>query len=136
SGRGNPFLQPDYSHSIEANLLVDEDVNILTFGYRRTKGAISDVIERLNDGSNGFVMTYRNLDYSETYSIGATLPWEEEWFTTANNFGLYWNTFTYTQGGEVVRNSRPMFYVYLYEELRLRKVFTLEVNYEYYSSGV
>jgi iron complex outermembrane recepter protein len=136
SERGNPFLLPDYTTSLEANLIVDEDVNLLTFGYNRTNGAITSVVEKLNDGSNGFVMTIKNIDYSESYSLGATLPWEEEWFTTANYFGLFWNTFTYRQSGQIVQNFKPMFYMYLYGELRLRKLFSLEVNYEYYGSGV
>jgi hypothetical protein len=136
SARGNPFLLPDYTTSLEASLIVEEEVNLLTLGYRRTNGAITDVVERLNDGSNGFVMTSRNIDYSESYSIGTTLPWEEEWFTVANYFGVFWNTFTYRQSGEVVQNYRPMFYGYLYGELRLRKLFTLEANYEFCGKGV
>lgn len=136
SERGNPFLLPDYSTSLEANLIVDEEISLLTFGYNRTNGAITQVVEKLDDGSNGFVIIGRNIDYSESYSIGTTLPWEEEWFTTANYFGFFWNTFTYRQNGQVVQNFKPMFYMYLYGELRLRKLFSLEANYEYYGSGV
>jgi hypothetical protein len=136
SARGNPFLLPDYTTSLEASLIVEEEVNLLSLGYRRTNGAITDVVDRLNDGSNGFVMTNRNIDYSESYSIGVTLPWEEEWFTVANYFGVFWNTFTYRQSGEIVQNHRPMFYGYLYGELRLRKLFSLEANYEFCGKGV
>ncbi len=136
SERGNPFLLPDYTTSLEANLIVDDEVTLLTLGYSRTNGAMTEVIERLNDGSNGFVMTVKNIDYSETYSLGATLPWEKEWFTVAGYFGMFWNTFTYKQKGEIVQNYRPMFYSYLYGELRLNKLFSLEVNYEYYGAGV
>ncbi|MCE3229046.1 MAG: hypothetical protein K0S32_3597 [Bacteroidetes bacterium] len=136
SERGNPFLLPDYTTSLEANLIYDEEVSLLTFGYSRTNNAMTMVVDRMNDGSNGFVMSVKNIDYSESYSLGATLPWEEEWFTTANYFGFFWNTYTYKQSGEVVQNFKPMFYMYLYGELRLRKLFTLEANYEYYGSGV
>jgi hypothetical protein len=136
SERGNPFLLPDYTTSFEANLIVDDEVSLFTFGYSRTNGAMTEVVERLNDGSNGFVMTVKNIDYSETYSLGTTLPWEKEWFTVAGYFGMFWNTFTYKRSGEIVQNYKPMFYMYLYGELRLRKLFTLEANYEYYGSGV
>lgn len=136
SERGNPFLLPDYTTSLEANLIVDDEVNLVTFGYSRTNGAMTAMIEKLDDGSNGFILTQKNIDYSETYSIGATLPWEKEWFTTAGYFGMFWNRFTYRNSGELVQNYKPMFYMYLYGELRLRKLFSMEVNYEYYGSGV
>ncbi len=136
SERGNPYLLPCYYTSFEANLIVDEDVNLLTLGYIHNKDAMTDVIEKLNDGSNGFVQTVKNIDYNQGYFVGTTLPWEEEWFTTANYFGYYLTTFSYRQGDQLVKNFGPMFYMYLYGELRLRKLFTLEVNYEYYGSGV
>jgi hypothetical protein len=136
SSRGNPFLLPDYTTSLEASLIVEEEVNLLTLGYRRSNGAITGVVERLSDGSNGFVMTTRNIDYSESYSVGATLPWEEEWFTVAGYSGVSWSTYTYRQSGEVVQNSRPIVYGYLYGELRLQKLFSLEANYEFCGKGV
>lgn len=135
SERGNPFLLPDYTTSLEASLIVDDEISLLTFGYSRTNGAITDVVEKVNDGSNSFVMTVKNIDYKESYSIGVTLPWEEEWFTTANSVVFFWNTFSYRQSGQVVQNFSPMLYVYLYGELRLRKLFSLEAEYEYYSPG-
>jgi hypothetical protein len=136
SERGNPFLLPDYTTSLEANLIAGGEVSLLTFGYSRTKSAMTEVVERLTDGSNGFIMTVRNIDYSESYSLGTTLPWEKEWFTVAAYFGGFWNTYTYKQSGLIVQNYKPMFYTYLYGELRLRKLFSMEVNYEYYGKGV
>jgi hypothetical protein len=135
SFRGNPYLLPEYTYSAEASLIYMKEAS-LTFNYSRTNGALRLVVDKLNDGSDAFTATTKNLDRSETYSFGITIPYELKWWTTSNYFGYFLNTFTYNQGGLIITNNKPTFSLYLYDEFRFKKIFSLELNYEYTSSAV
>ena len=135
SFRGNPYLLPAYTHSVEASLIYMKEAS-LTFSYSRTNGAMNLVVDKLNDGSDAFIATTKNLNFSDTYSAGITIPYELSWWTTYNYFGYLVNSFSYNSGGSVINNSKPMFYMYLYDEFRVKKFFSLEVTFEYTSAGV
>lgn len=135
SFRGNPYLLPEYTYSAEASLIYMKEAS-LTFNYSRTNGALRLVVDKLNDGSDAFTATTKNLDRAETYSFGITIPYELKWWTTSNYFGYFLNTFTYNQGGLIITNNKPTFSLYLYDEFRFKKICALELNYEYTSSAV
>ena len=135
SFRGNPYLLPEYTNSVEASLIYMKEAN-LTFGYSRTDGAMRLVVDKLNNGTEAFTATTKNLDKSETYSLGVTIPYELKWWTTSNYFGYFINSFTYNQGGDIVKNNQPTFTIYLYNEFRFKTFFSLEINYEYTSQAV
>ena len=135
SFRGNPNLRPSYTNEFEASLIYMEEAS-LTFNYSRTDGAMNLVVDKLNDGTDAFIATNKNLDYSETYSAGITIPYELSWWTTYNYFGYLVNTFSYKSEGSVINNTKPMFYMYLYNEFRVKKLFSMEVTFEYTGAGV
>jgi hypothetical protein len=135
SFRGNPYLLPEYTNSIEASLVYMKEAN-LTIGYNYTKGAMRLVVDKLTDSTDAFTAITKNLNNSETYSFGITIPYELEWWTTANYFGYFLNNFTYQQNGVLVKNYKPTYSIYLYDEFRFKKYFSLELTYEYTSSAV
>lgn len=135
SFRGNPYLLPEYTYSAEASLIYMKEAS-LTFNYSRTNGALRLVVDKLNNGTDAFTATTKNLDRAETYSFGVTIPYELKWWTTSNYFGYFLNTFTYNQGGIIIKNNKPTFSLYLYDEFRFKKICALELNYEYTSSAV
>lgn len=135
SFRGNPYLLPEYTYSGEASLIYMKEAS-LTFNYSRTNGALRLVVDKLNNGTDAFTATTKNLDRTETYSFGITIPYELKWWTTSNYFGYFLNTFTYNQGGLIIKNNKPTFSLYLYDEFRFKKIVALELNYEYTSSAV
>ena len=135
SFRGNPFLLPEYTNAIEASLVYMKEANI-TLGYSKTNGAMRLVVDKLNDSTDAFTATTKNLNKSETYSFGITIPYELKWWTTANYFGYFLNTFSYNQGGILIQNVKPTFSIYLYDEFRFKKLFSLEIIYEYTSAAV
>lgn len=135
SFRGNPYLLPEYTNSVEAALVYMKEAN-MTFGYNSTKGALNMVIDKLTDSTDAFTATTKNLNKSETYSFGITIPYELKWWTTANYFGYFVNNFTYQQNGVMVKNNKPTFSIYLYDEFRFKKFCSLEITYEYTSAAV
>ena len=132
---GNPFLKPSYTHSAEASLIYMEYASI-EFGYSRTQNDMQLFVERINDGSNSFIATTKNIDFAEKYTLGLVIPYELDWWTTYNGFGMEYNNFTYEDQGNIINNTKPLYYVYLYNELRIPKWFSMEVTYEYYTAGV
>lgn len=135
SFRGNPYLLPEYTNSIEASLIYMKEANI-TIGYNSTRGAMRLVVDKLNDTTDAFTATTKNLNNSETYSFGITIPYEIKWWTTANYFGYFLNNFTYQQNGILIKNTKPTYSIYLYDEFRFKKLFSFEITYEYTSSAV
>jgi outer membrane receptor protein involved in Fe transport len=135
SFRGNPYLLPEYTNSVEAALVYMKEANI-TFGYNNTKGSLNLVVDKLTDSTDAFTATTKNLNKSETYSAGITIPYELKWWTTANYFGYFITNFTYQQNGVTVKNNKPTFSIYLYDEFRFKKICSLEITYEYTSSAV
>ncbi len=135
SFRGNPYLLPEYTNGVEAALVYMKEANI-TFGYSKTNGAMRLVVDKLNDSTDAFTATTKNLKKSETFSFGITIPYELSWWTTANYFGYFLNTFSYEQGGILIQNNKPTFSIYLYDEFRFKKYASLEIIYEYTSAGV
>lgn len=135
SFRGNPYLLPEYTNSIEASLVYLKEADI-TIGYNNTQGAMSLVVDKISDTTDAFAAITKNLNNKETYSFGITIPYELKWWTTANYFGYFLNNFTYQLNGVVVKNNKPTFTIYLYNEFRAKKYFSFEITYEYTSSAV
>lgn len=135
SFRGNPYLLPEYTGSFEASLIYMKEASF-TFGYTRADNAINLVVEKAADGSDAFIATTRNLEKSESYSAGLTIPYELSWWTTYNYVGYFKNIFSYRDNGILIENKKPLLYFYAYNEFRIEKLFSLEVTFDYTSSGV
>lgn len=135
SFRGNPSLRPEYTQSIEGSLIYMKEAS-LTFGYSRTKDAINLVVEKLNSTSDAFIASTKNLTRSEFYNVGITIPYQLEWWTTSNYFGYSFNTYSYNSGTTQINNSIQQFNLYFYDEFRFKKLFSLEVTYNYNSPNV
>lgn len=135
SFRGNPYLLPEYTSSIEASLIYMKEANV-SFGYNHTNGAMRLMVDKLSDTTDAFTAITKNLKKSESYSFGITLPYELEWWTTSNYFGYFLNNYSYELNGVLIQNLKPTFSIYLYDEFRFKKLFSLEVTYEYTSNAV
>lgn len=135
SFRGNPLLLPEYTNSIEASLIYLKEAN-LTVGYNRTNGAMSLMVDKLSDTTDAFTAITKNLNKKESYSFGITIPYELEWWTTANYFGYFLNNFNYQQNGVLIQNMKPTYSIYLYNEFRFKKIASIEITYEYTSPAV
>jgi hypothetical protein len=132
---GNPYLTPSYTHSLEASLIYMQYASI-DFGYTHTRDAMYMIVNKAEDGSNSFTAQTQNIEKAETYSIGLNLPYELDWWTTYNSFGYVKNAFTINDKGTIKTLTRPFWYMYLYNEFRFPKDFSMETTFEYYSSGI
>ena len=131
--RGNPQLVPAISQNAELSLVYMEYASI-TFGYAKTKNPMYLTVEQ-NVGENTFNAIVKNIESSETMSLGLVLPYELPWWTTFNAFGYQLNRFEYNDNASLVVNNRPTFYMSLYNEFRIKKWFDIEITYDYVSPG-
>lgn len=131
--RGNPQLLPSYTHNAEASLVYMEYASI-KLGYQRSVDPMFLTVEKdLN--ANTFSAITKNIKSSEMYTIAVVLPWENDWWTTFNAFGYYVNDYRYENNQQIVASTEPTWYISLYNEFRIPKLFNIEINYEYYNPG-
>jgi len=129
--RGNPYLQPDYTHSLEWALTYMEMAS-LDFEFSRTFNYMDMYIEK--DGDNFNIIT-KNYDRVDQINVSLNIPYENKWWTTYNSFGFSWTDLSFDRGSTALSYSRPMFYIYSYNAFRIPKVFNLELTFQYVSGG-
>lgn len=129
--RGNPYLQPDYTHSLEWALTYMEMAS-LDFEFSRTFNYMDMFIEK--DGDNFNIIT-KNYDQVDQINVSLNIPYENKWWTTYNSFGFSWTDLRFDRGSEELNYGRPMFYIYSYNAFRIPKVFNLELTFQYVSGG-
>jgi hypothetical protein len=79
-GRGNPFLQPQYTDSYSINYSLNNRF-VASLSYSHTDDAMSEVLEQDNDSQRTY-QTYRNLAKFNNISLNISAPFTlEEWWT-------------------------------------------------------
>ena len=131
--RGNPALLPEIAHSYEMSLVYREFASI-KWGYIQ---AIDPMF--LTVRQDGLITTAitDNLERSDKYYISLTLPYETKRWTTYNVFGWTKDRYTYlVSSTEKIELQKPMWYAYLYNEVRLPGDFSTSLMFQYVSAGV
>lgn len=131
--RGNPQLVPSYTHNAELSLIYMEYASI-KLGYQRAIDPMFLTVEK-DVSTNTFSAITKNINSSEMYTIALVIPWENSWWTTFNAVGYYFNNFQYADNLELITSKEPTWYVSIYNEFRIPKLFNIELNYEYYNPG-
>lgn len=133
--RGNPFLQPQFTHSIQATHTYKYALNT-TLSYSVTNDFISDLIDT-TEVSRAF-QTTENIAKQQVVSLNVSYP---------KGITKWWNTFTnltgtYTKNegdfgnGKVVNISQPAFTVYHQSSFTLPKDFSVQVSAYYQSAAI
>lgn len=141
---GNPYLQPQTTHSFELTHVYREKI-YTTLGFGRTANNIIEVIAPAPNQQKLTIQTYYNLATVDVYSLAVSVPLEvTKWWHTANDVNVYYaaysgnvantnivqagnlnlnvntvNTFNFTSdfSGELSANYRTK-EVYAYETVR------------------
>ncbi|MCB0628686.1 MAG: TonB-dependent receptor [Saprospiraceae bacterium] len=79
-GRGNPFLQPQYTDAFSVNYSLNNRF-VASLSYSHTTDAMSQVLEQENDSQRTY-QTNRNLAMFNNVSLNVSAPFTlEEWWT-------------------------------------------------------
>lgn len=91
-GKGNPFLQPQYTDAFSINYSLNNRF-VASLSYSRTKDAMTEVLEQDNESQATF-QTNRNLSNFNNISLNVSAPFTfEEWWTLRLSLTGYQNSY-------------------------------------------
>ncbi|MFT5833819.1 MAG: hypothetical protein ACI97N_001448 [Cognaticolwellia sp.] len=133
--RGNPFLNPQFTHSFNTSYGYKQ-VAFLTASYGRTTGAMTDVIEQI-DSLNITFQTKINLATLDNVSINLSTPIPiQKWWMVRTNLSANFNSFQSEYVGGVIDNQQWSFNAYMANYFTVRKGTTAEISGWYQSKSL
>ncbi len=133
--RGNPFLQPQFTHSVQLTHTFKYTLNT-TLSYSTTNDFISDIIDE-NGGDAAFQTTV-NVPRQQVLSLNVSYPLQiTKWWSTFSNLtGTYTKNEGRPEDGNVINISQPAFTVYHQSSFTLPKDFSVQVSAYYQSPAL
>ncbi len=134
-GKGNPFLQPQYTNNLTVNYGFQQYF-FVTLSYSRTNDAITDVIEQ-NEETRQIFQTRDNLDLFENYSanFSTSIPWKN-WFSTRVNVSTFYNIFDSQSAEGLIQEDQLSTHIYLSNNFQINKQLQAELSGWYQSPMV
>ncbi len=130
ASEGNPRLRPELLHSIET-ILAFKAFSI-KLGYAFSKDVIRGTLEQGRTGPNSFIFATQNLKKFQQFNGTLELPFESKYFSSYNSVSFILNKFIDDRPLYISTKERePQFYIYLYEQIKLPKLFNIDINGEY-----
>lgn len=91
---GNPYLQPQTTHSFELTHIYNEKI-YTTLGFGRTTKNIIEVIAPAPNQEKLTVQTYFNLATVDVYALNVSVPYEiAKWWYSANDLNVYYAAYS------------------------------------------
>ncbi len=91
---GNPYLQPQTTHSFELTHVYKEKM-YTTLGFGRTTKNIIEVIAPAPNQPKLTIQTYFNLTLVDVYTLNVSVPFEvTKWWHTANDLNVYYAAYS------------------------------------------
>lgn len=130
--KGNPSLNPQYSHAFGLNYMKGRSL-FISVNYSRTTDAITDVIEQISSENKTF-QTKQNLDGFNNISLTLSAPkvWTES-FTSRFNYTTFYNDFKSAIPSGTLDNQSIAHVFKIDNEIQLPGGWNAEVSGEYQS---
>jgi hypothetical protein len=130
--RGNPFLNPQYSHNFGLNYSLGNALYI-SANYSHTTDAISEIVEQ-NEEENTTFKTELNLDNFKSYSLNVMMPkvWTE-WFTSRLSYTSFLNEFNSSFSEGEIDKGQLSHVLFLGNEFSLPGGLNIELSGNYQS---
>ncbi len=101
---GNPFLQPSFSHNVEANISF-ENTYFLSAFYHLTRDFITQIPVQLQN-SNSYILAQKNIDKQYDFGISASATFEwYKWWQSNNNIVFSLNGSQFLYNSEIISNK-------------------------------
>lgn len=101
---GNPYLQPQTTHSFELTHVYKQKI-YTTASFGRTNKNIIEVIAPAPNQQKLTIQTYYNLSRAEVYSLNVSVPFEvSKWWYTANDVNLFYATYSGNLANTTITN--------------------------------
>ncbi len=133
--KGNPFLNPEYTHSVQLTHTYNYALNT-SIGYSHTTGLIT----RLSDttGVKGSFLSYYNLATQDNYNfnISGNIPITEWWSTYTNFSAFHLRNHANFGEGKIVDVAVTSFSVFSQHVFRLPANFSIELSGRYSAPSI
>lgn len=133
--RGNPFLQPQFTHNIQLTHTFKYTLNT-TLSYSTTNDFISDIIDET--GTDAAFQTTVNVPRQQIVSLNVSYPMQiTKWWSTFSNLtGTYTKNEGRPEDGKEIDISQPAFTVYHQSNFILPKDFSIQLSAYYQSPAL
>lgn len=137
--RGNPYLSPMYSHTVELSYMLSNKY-YLTLSAAKTNNAYATVPLQ-NDQNKITAIEYQNLNRFLNYNVAVTVPITfAKWMSTNLNLSYYLNRYTTVlPSGFSFKSSQNSVDINIYNSIKLPKGINIDISGFYVSphtSGV
>ncbi|UUC45230.1 outer membrane beta-barrel protein [Flavobacterium cerinum] len=132
---GNPYLQPELTHSVEWGYSF-RNKHMINFFYSTTSDVIVDAITQIDD-TNTTILRSENLSTRKNYGVSLTSGIKLTRWWDANNFvNLYRNEFSGEQNESSVATGIWSYDLNSQHSLKLSKGLTSEFSFQYNSRSI
>jgi len=131
--KGNPFLNPQYTHNFELSYTLLQKY-MLSIGYSRVNDVIAEVI--LPDAANkALYQTNANIATNISYNANLTVPVQiTKWWQTNNNLNVFYLSFEAPDlAGSALKTGKTSFQFKSQQTFTIVNGFTAELNGNYES---
>lgn len=132
--KGNPFLNPQYTHSFELNYTYAKTVNA-SLGFSHTSDVITQIVLTDNSTKSTF-QTNLNLQSQNAYSLNINTPYTfTEWWSGNINLNCFYLGFKSTNlSGGTLNDGQLAYQIKTTQTLTLSKTLRAEISSNYQSA--
>ncbi len=129
--KGNPFLQPQFTHSLGVNYSYGQFLYV-SAGYDHTSDRIMEILEQ-DDANKITNQTTINADLEQTFelSVSSPIPIKEWWMVRLTTFGGYNHFKTDLPNGDLLNNASFMGYFQAVNNFNINKKIQAELSGSY-----
>ncbi|KIA94576.1 hypothetical protein OC25_09280 [Pedobacter kyungheensis] len=131
--KGNPFLNPQYTHNFELSYTLLQKY-MLTLGYSRVNDVIAEVILP-DEAQKALYQTNANIATNISYSANLNVPVQiTKWWQTNNNLNVFYLSFESPNlAGRALKTGKTSFQFKSQQTFTIVNGFTAELNGNYES---
>ncbi|HHB52323.1 MAG TPA: TonB-dependent receptor, partial [Saprospiraceae bacterium] len=132
--KGSPDLRPEIVTGVETNLSYS-GYPLLTIGYSKTTNPIYILVE--SDETNPLVNIgiSRNLNYENVFNMQIVLPYQNDWWTSANGFGYNRKELQFSKFNNGLPFLKKEYFVFSYQDFNI-KGWNFGAQYVWFSPGI
>lgn len=129
---GNPFLNPETTHSLEITHVLNQKI-YTTLNFSRTNNNIAEVIAPSDTDAQVTIQTNKNLDTFDLYGLFIVMPLEfTKWWSSTNSINCYYGAYSGTIANTTIKNQGNFNYnINSVNNFKITKSFTSELTANY-----
>jgi hypothetical protein len=128
--KGNPYLKPSYTHSLEISLSFND--YLFKVGYMRSRNEISPFIPSYLDSGRIEIQKF-NMKLSNAAYLGVTMPINTKYWEVQNTINVSYTRLDDSRFNQQQNKIFPLFYVSTYHTFYIPHLFNVELLGEYSS---